>query len=171
MSVSSSPSVHAAGKTYTGAEIAKQFFEKTDLDDVFTCKYCADSERTFKQNTRKGYTNLTSHAKCHDNFDAIMKTASAANVGPMEDFVRPLSKGARKIYGWLDLIINGNLPFSSCENKVYKRYLNLDPVGRMALTLYRDLVHTEVEALIQQDLPRTFGIIFDGKTSLLVFHN
>ena len=147
---------------YDGPVIAAAFFQPVG-PGKFLCKFCPDSDRQYKQESKKGYTNLVTHARSHSKFEEIMNAATTKPTdGGMEKFVRPLSDDAAKIYGWLDLIIANNMPFSACESKMLRKYVHLKDVGRATLSHFRDLIHTEVETIISNEIPETFGLIYDG---------
>jgi hypothetical protein len=77
--------------------------------------------------------------------------------------VKTVSKKAQNVYGWIDLVINTDQAFSFVENKIVNKYITLDPISSTSLLKYLTLVANEVNCAIKDELPPTFGIIFDGK--------
>ena len=68
------------------------------------------------------------------------------------------------LYGWLELIVVTNQPFTIVENSVYAKHTKLKPVSRPTIMKYMDLITKRVEKSIQEILPPKFGIIIDGWT-------
>jgi hypothetical protein len=69
---------------------------------------------------------------------------------------------AKRLYGWMDFSVMGDLPVAFCESKMARKYSNLEDLSRKTLSKYMDLVCDEVVQQIKKILPKTFGIIFDG---------
>ncbi|ETN17096.1 hypothetical protein PPTG_04998 [Phytophthora nicotianae INRA-310] len=94
----------------------------------------------------------------HPTFAAEMLAATPGETGSLLHYVRHSAQNTFG-FGWLEWIVMGNLPLSFCENRLARRYTNLEPI-----TLRRSLeaVTRSVERAIAVDLLERFGIIFDG---------
>ena len=60
-------------------------------------------------------------------------------------------------------------PFAFVEDKLTRKYNNINgdgrPISRRYLATYVALLSNKVRGLIQEDLPETFGVYFDGWTN------
>jgi hypothetical protein len=56
----------------------------------------------------------------------------------------------------------GDLPLSFCENRLARKYSNIDNLSRKTPAKYVDLLRARVAEDIKLILPETFGVIFDG---------
>jgi len=118
-----------------------------------------------------GYSNLVQHVQCaHPNdyvkiIDDIKKTVETPSASSNADsFFFP--KKTIRLYGWLDLVINGMLPFSTVTNPVFGRNVKFESISRNTLKKYLSLLTREVEAKIRSALPQKFCLVFDGWSHL-----
>ncbi|KAL0217579.1 hypothetical protein RCL1_008160 [Eukaryota sp. TZLM3-RCL] len=65
------------------------------------------------------------------------------------------------IFGWLDLIITGQLPFNTVAKKNYRLYSKLKSISRNTLMKYAILVHEAVRKKIAGLLSESFGLVLD----------
>jgi hypothetical protein len=61
--------------------------------------------------------------------------------GSMYTYVREVSPKAKNLYGWIDLITEKCLPFSTVGDKVFRKYLSLDPICVRTLKKYMKLLY------------------------------
>ena len=67
------------------------------------------------------------------------------------------------LHDWAEWVIMGNYPFTFVSNKYARKSSTLENIGRNALGPLCDEIHVKmVRSKIAQELPDTFGIIFDG---------
>ena len=65
-------------------------------------------------------------------------------------------------YGWLDLIINGLLPFSICQSAVYKKYVKYSSLSLPTIMSLIGRLTKYVEAKIRSILPSKLALALDG---------
>ena len=82
---------------------------------------------------------------------------------PSVDF--SITKQARNIYVWLEIVVMASQPFNFVEDQIFNKYLKLEPVSRPTLMKYLQLVTKKVETEIQCILPEKFGLFVDGWTA------
>ena len=51
-------------------------------------------------------------------------------------FQPKISPKAKSLYGWIDLIVNGNNSLSICTSKLYEKYISLESIDRRTLHKY-----------------------------------
>ena len=66
------------------------------------------------------------------------------------------------MYGWLDWTIEDNLPLSFCDQASARRYSKLGRVSSNTLVKYLEHTAAAVTNVLKEQLPRNFGILFDG---------
>ena len=66
---------------------------------------------------------------------------SQTDDGSMYAYVREVSPKAKNIYGWINLITDKCLLFSVTEDKVFRKYLTLDPMCIKTLKKYMKLLY------------------------------
>ncbi len=64
--------------------------------------------------------------------------------GPMDVFV--VGSKAKNICVWMQLIIGGLLPFSTCENEHYVKFTKHDPISTKTFMTYMEQLCLKVEA-------------------------
>jgi len=142
-------------------------FHRDEQDpSKFVCKIC---ELTVSQNPKKGVTNLTSHLnRKHANWeDRIRETGQSTLTGGA--FLDTIDEDSRNIYGWLDLIVNGDMTFTIVENSLFKKYIDLKSVSRTTIRPIFEQLIKRVQEKVATKLPEHFGIIFDGKIIFMFF--
>ncbi|ETO60641.1 hypothetical protein F444_21183 [Phytophthora nicotianae P1976] len=145
--------------TFTNKQVANFFFRpcRDKYDEVILEYFRCRCGAVRKRSPGSGYTNLMQHIRReHPTFAAEMLAATPGETGSLLHYVR---HSAQNTFGWLEWIVMGNLPLSFCENRLARRYTNLEPI-----TLRRSLeaVTRSVERAIAVDLLERFRIIFDG---------
>ena len=137
--------------------------------DYCRCKYCDSYEIVFSK--QKGYTNAASHVqRRHKQYSQDIKIAiesllSSKNATLDKFFTKKVSEKALNYYGWLEWIVNQNLPFSFCEKPLTKRYTKLEPISTKTLKEYLFKVVEEATAALKKTLPEKFIIMYDGWTA------
>lgn len=149
-----------------GKKIADFFFKVADADShKYACNICNDN---VLQNKKKGYSNLTSHLnRKHAGWQAEMEAAISEQRSLIHvNFLTAVTDTAKNVFGWLDLIVNGDMPFTIVENRLMAKYLNLESVSRSnTLRPVFEKLILRVRDKLKAKLPSHFGVIFDGTYS------
>ena len=82
----------------------------------------------------------------------------------MDAFVVQISSKAHHVFNWLDWTVDGNKPFSFCEEKGTRKYAKLEKMTSKTLRKYLKLVADKVRDKISGTLPKSFGLVIDGWT-------
>ncbi|KAH9105198.1 hypothetical protein AeMF1_018909 [Aphanomyces euteiches] len=96
---------------------------------------------------------LTAYADTLQNSKAVLSNF---------DFV---STKAGSLYGWNDLIVNRNLPFTIVEDEKFRKYTELEWTCKKTLQKTMRSLEILVEKKIADVLPKRFGLIMDGWSS------
>ena len=86
----------------------------------------------------------------------------AAVNGAMELFVRRSNEKTKNIFGWMDWIVQENLPLTICENKNFRKRSNLGIMTAKTLKKYMKMVKRNVVRKTKNQAPSTYGLIIDG---------
>ena len=126
-----------------------------DKDGFYSCKNCK-KDRIVQQGS--GYSNLMSHMSIKSCFGiqgmqpawrAYHESTQADN----KTFEPKISSQAKNIFGWIDMIVNGNNALSIVSNPRYKMYIKLDPIDRHTLRkhiiMLADIVGERIKDKIQ----------------------
>lgn len=149
-------------------------------EGLWKCKLCAVDAKPKTQAKFTGCQNLkshinTAHAATKDAHLIRWRQAMARKDGmTMEDYMVPtVSVKALNVYGWLDLMIGTNQPCNFVENRTMRLYVkgNLTEICTKSLMKYMKLVANEVNTIIKEALPPSFGVIFDGITTNNIYCN
>jgi hypothetical protein len=126
-------------KTIAPKDIVNSYF--TELLDTSHAKFkvgvtqvvcrCGVVRQGIKS-TSFGYTNLSSHVltkhcpmEICDCVSEVHRAALGSNSTITAFFA--VTEKAKSIYGWLDMVVDANLPFSYVENKTVRKYSALLP--------------------------------------------
>ena len=143
--------------------IAFTFFEEVssiEKGSVTITKFKCQCGTERSQNLKKGYQNLVSHIKeNHKNWENIMESKALEGNSLITQFV---NKKASTVFGWVELVVVCNLPFTFVENPLIRKYNKLDSIARNTLMKYLKLLTIEVEKKVSKELPEKFGIVIDG---------
>ena len=133
-----------------------------------------------------GYSNLMSHMlnkSCFGITLAKRKDQAAYNQGMWpawrayhestqadnKTFEPKISSWAKNIFGWIDMIVNGNNALSIVSNPLYKTYIELDPIDchtlRKHIIMLADVVGERIK-----DKIRMGNCIADGWTQTSVHY-
>ncbi len=146
-----------------GKEVFQAYFVTTEGDG--TLHKCKECTRNVRQNITKGYANLLSHVITMHKEDYVQKVRAfmgAAATGAMDNFVRRSNEKAKNIFGWMDWIVQENLPISTCENKNFRKRSNLGIMTAKTLKKYMRMVKRQVFRKIKNQASSTYGLIIDG---------
>lgn len=146
-----------------GKEVYQTYFITSE--DEPTLHKCKECSRSVRQNIGKGYANLVSHVTTVHKEDCIQKVKAFIGVavnGAMDLFVRRSNEKAKNIFGWMDWIVQENLPLSTCENKNFRKRSNLGIMTAKTLKKYMKMVKRLVFRKIKNKAPITYGLIIDG---------
>ncbi|RLN11165.1 hypothetical protein BBJ28_00007144 [Nothophytophthora sp. Chile5] len=72
------------------------------------------------------------------------------------------SEKAKTVFGWLDWIVEGELPLNFYENRLARKYGRLDPIAKATLKKYLATLTDLVEGEISRKIPSKYALIFDG---------
>ena len=87
--------------------------------------------------------------------------------GAMDSFVtitKIVSDEAKNMSSWIEWIVLADLPITVVENEQYRKYTTLKPTTYKTVSKYMTSLFGIVKRNIAKGLPKTFGIIFDGKS-------
>lgn len=146
---------------YTRKQICDVFFKpiRDENDDCMGFYRCRCGVQR-KQDAKRGYTNLINHIYSqHPDYETTLDSFQGGNNGTLLSFV---DKKSANIFGWLEWIVDANLPLSFCENSLTRRYTTLKPICDDTLVHYMAAVCQEVLRTFSEFLPERFGIVFDG---------
>lgn len=116
--------------------------------------------------TTAGYENLFRHVQAkHSNYVnevPMLKECKAKNMTQkyMSDFIS--QPKAINAFAWLKLIIFCNLPFSMCENSLFRESVKLKDISRNTLTKYLRQTMDQHTKELSSIMPDKFGVMFDG---------
>ena len=101
------------------ADLCKLCFRLVeDKEDYFSSNIC-----NVQRKKSNGYANLISHLedKHTSEIKGFVNKERASAKGPMNAFLRPLSKDAKNLHGWIEWIVMGDLPQMFVEDKYAHR--------------------------------------------------
>lgn len=146
-----------------GLLVRNAFFERVEgRDGEWKCK-CG----VVRKQIGTGYTNLTSHVRQKHPEDLLRlqnsnQTGQPSSTSDSAPVTVWFSKTTWQVWGWMDLVVKGLLPFSVTENEVYRKHIRYAPISRPTLSKYLSQMTTRVEQKIAKLLPSKFAIVFDG---------
>ena len=148
-----------------GKIVRDKFFTQSEEDcSKWTC--LCGRIRTVR--TGGGYTNFVSHVMSHHSNDYKLLLEEYEN-GQLQSSSQRYSTSSffysqrsHQLHCWLDLCINGLLPFSIVNNDVFKRNVRFQAMSINTLQKYIEKLTRVVEKKISKLLPSRFAVIFDG---------
>ncbi len=128
---------------------------------VFKCGF---QGCTVTRASNSGMSNLLNHTveKHMESLKELYAANKSGSQGPMVQFVSYVSPVARKIYGWMKYVILTNQSLNSVMNKDAREFSKFESIDKKTMSKYLERVFEFVKLELQQILPQTFGIIFDG---------
>jgi hypothetical protein len=124
-----------------------------------------------KPDVSAGYTNLMQHlSHQHPDFKAIYASEKASTAGMVGGMLKYLKKKAsvkaENLWGWVDWILEDNLPFTFVESEKTRENTKLTAISENTLKKYMKALMHKVEGKLAGMLKalKTFGLITDGWT-------
>lgn len=147
-------------KTRSTKRVCEIFFTREPTTgNVFTCRCGVKRKRSGTSNTNLISHILSAHA------DAYQDISSGSELGQSQ-LDQYFSAGKPcNLYGWLDLVINGLLPFSFVEKQIVRTHVKHEPISLTTFMKYMTLLTAQVEQKISLLLPDTLALVFDGWTT------
>ena len=68
------------------------------------------------------------------------------------------------IFSWLEWVVMKNQPFEIVEDELTRKMTKWKSISVTSLRKYLYLVTEAVEIILKEELPESFGIVFDGWT-------
>ena len=146
-----------------GLIVRDAFFTRVDGTEFdWKCK-C----NIVRKQSGSGYTNLVSHVRDkHPENLQTLRSDSEQPASTTTSLSTPLSflygKRAEQLFGWIDLVVSGLLPFSVVSNSTYRKHVRYEGINRETLGKYMRNLTFRVEAKIKEELPSQFAIFIDG---------
>jgi hypothetical protein len=143
------------------AALCKAYFKQRGDSNVWKCSCGCDRTKL------NGWTNLKSHivGGQHPEWPDVLEALKKNGKGPLDNhFTSKITSKAKNLFGWLEWIVMTDQPKSFVENTYNRKHTKLDPIGRVTFDKYLDLACSAVQDKIAEELPETFGLIFDGWT-------
>ena len=106
-----------------------------DKEGYFSCNLC-----NIQRKKNNGFSNLVSHLEdkhLNELKDFINKERNNKK-GPLNSYLRPLSKDAKNLHGWIEWLVMGDLPQTFVEDKFARKYTRLDSISRHTLQNYME---------------------------------
>ena len=158
-------------KEYKGKLYLKHWFEAFEEPDdkgkTHKCKMC-DSRVKWKGKTT-GYKTFIQHVLGHSDWRETMERCINSNLrGPLDEVftvTKKISNKAKNIYGWIEQIVFGSMPFSISEDEIFVKYSTLSPVSTDTIVKYIEKLGEVVEKKLKQILPDKFSLIIDSWTN------
>lgn len=131
----------------------------------YMCRRC---ENYYNDNS--GHGNLISHIKLKhkDEWQEKLNEAKYCNNNGVNlahfgvTITKSVSKESKSMFGWIELIVMRDLPLKIVDDDLFRNYSNLLSTSYKTLSKYMTKLNEMVKASIKKNLPKSFGIIFDG---------
>jgi hypothetical protein len=109
------------------------------------------------------HLNTNIHKKDWENFyKSLANETSTSSVSYSKYKEIPPSADAEKYFGWIEIIVNNNYPFTVVEDATMRKYVSLPHVCIKSTKLYMWRLYEYVKDKLKDELSNRFGIIFDG---------
>jgi hypothetical protein len=146
-------------KKVNEASIRDPLTKKMRKTATYVCHGCS-TKTEIKINKSAGYQNLAQHVYTthKDFYDRMSATKGAVVVS----LARAISGRALNVFGCLDWMVHANLAFTFFSTARTKQYSSLRGMTPKTIRKYLHLVSDSIRLGITEDLPDSFGIIFDG---------
>ena len=111
-----------------------------------------------------GWSNLDSHlfGKHGDWLDKLEVHKKSNASGFV--FYAKAGDEAKNLHGWLEWMVMNDESPTFCENKYVKKNTKLQSITSKTLLKYAYKLNQRVKTKLSEELPKTFGLIFDGWT-------
>eukprot|EP00171_Calliarthron_tuberculosum_P003101 IDg3101t1 len=143
-----------------GKRVCDLFFTRDSTNsNVFMCQ-CG----TKRKRSGTSYSNMLSHVQS-SHADAYQRVLTGERVSQsqLDGYFSTTKSG--HLYGWLDFIINGLLPFSFVEKRLIRKHVKHDPPSLNTFMKYLGLLTKLVERKVSDLLPDNIALVFDGWTA------
>ena len=119
--------------------VVNTFYEVTSAADIFECKECSAK---IKQKLKSGSTNLTQHISVkHPELLSRLEQREEQHDQILNYYAKStVSKKAKKLFEWVELVIMSNLPFAIVEDPILRKYAKMEPIYRNTLMPYLDKI-------------------------------
>jgi hypothetical protein len=152
--------------------LSKEEFSATDLKALRTLYWTLQNEAEKKWKCSQcptirvkgnGWTNLDSHifdkhADCKERLAEFQKS----NHKGISSFFTTASEDGKNLHDWIEWMVMNDESPTFCENKYVRQNTKLKGVTTETLLKYAYKVNEIVKDSISDELPETFGLIFDG---------
>jgi len=137
--------------------LRSEFFN-TPNEKKSSCKVC----KTTKEYDM-GMTNSLKHIETqHKQWSELISTR-AAGASSIDFYVQLIDPKSQNLHDWAEWVIMDNHPYTFVTNKYTRKNTNLEDISRNTLGPLCDAINWEVvRPKISQELPDTFGAVFDG---------
>ena len=134
-----------------------EFFNTPDEKES-TCKVCKISKEY-----DMGLTNCLKHIETQHKRWPELVLARAAGGSSLDSFIQLIDPKSQNLHDWAEWIVMENHPFTFVTNRYTRKYSKLVDIGRNSIGPLCDAINAKVvRSKIAEELPDTFGIIFDG---------
>jgi hypothetical protein len=140
-------------------DIVEEKCDESENKLCFRCRTCPDVERCVTLGT--GWMNVKSHLEQkHKDYEETAKECNHDQSKLESHFCTKTGS----MFGWLELIVEENLPISFVTKKKVRNYMKLEKISRNTFMKYAQKVSELVEREIKLKMPEKIGIVFDGWT-------
>ena len=146
-------------RTGKGKRVSELFFTRCPTNaDVYVCR-CG----TKRKRTGSSYQNLTSHVQtAHPNYMDLIECDEKLTQAQLDKYFTTAK--SKHLYGWIDFVVNGLLPFHYVEKLIIRKHLKHEPPSLDAFMKYLQLLTEHVEMKIKNLLHSKLALVFDGWT-------
>lgn len=153
--------------------IYRALFTRID-ENSHACKLCPPDKKNIKKfHLSNGYTNMMTHLESRhgDTYLQVVQDylkrdhpplAAPAPAPEMKKTVSQPTENAAALYGWLELMVMEDLPFTIVESEAFRHISRWEAISREALMRYLSLVHSNLMDRLGSLIPNRFGVIFHG---------
>ena len=143
-----------------GKRLTEQFFSKAHKNsDIYTCQCGVRRKRT-----GTNYQNLISHVQApHPDYFEKLCAGNDLDQSKMKNYF--LTAKSSHIYGWIDFIVSGLLPFSFVEKHSIRKHIRHEDININTFMKYISGLTRAVEEKIATLLPEKIALVFDGWSS------
>lgn len=145
----------------------KEFlFTATDTAENWKCDLCG---KIIKVKPKTGASNFKAHinskgARHEQAIDVIRARQKQGRETALANLNVPVlvDAAAKQVFGWIEWIVMGFLPFSFVEKTLTRKYSKLQQISIKTLKKHMENLVVVVEEKIASLLPNKFGIVVDG---------
>ena len=146
-------------RTRNGKSVSEIFFTQypTNADD-YVCR-CG----TKRKRTGSSYQNPTSHVQtAHANYMDLIECDEEITQAQLDKYFTTAE--SKNLYGWIDFVVNGLLPFHYIEKLIIRKHLKHEPPSLHTFMKYLQLLTEHVETKMKNQLPSKLALVFDAWT-------